>query len=50
MNTLIRLLLVQLGERILTVFLSDKQMNNLGERGLVGNFILDNFVSYNFIQ
>ena len=50
MNTLIRLLLVQLGERILTVFLSDKQMNNLGEGGLVGNFILDNFVSYNFIQ
>ena len=50
MNTLIRLLLVQLGEGILTVFLSDKQMNNLGERRLVGNFILDNFVSYNFIQ
>ena len=34
-----------LGEGVL-VILPDRQMNSLAERGLVGNFVLGNFLAY----
>ena len=49
-QNLIRLLLVWLEEGFLVVVLLDRQINSLGKRALIGNFVLGNSVAYNFTK
>ena len=44
------LLLVWLGEKVLVFVLPVRKINSLRERGVVGNFVLGNFLAYNFIK